>query len=133
MRADCKRPLMFVAAYRRLMSLMVFNKRGTEIAARIMIMATTINNSIREKPRPLFCFVVCSIYGTRMPLSFAQVCPGGSFIVGLGGTRVKAPRYIVPGNERHPRAGYAAMLRFDRGQSYSRVTSVRSSGGRGAW
>src|SRR5258708_28552263 len=71
------------------------------------------------------------IYGTRMPLSFAQVCPGGSFIVGLGGTRVKAPRYIVPGDERHPRARYAAMLRFDLGQSYSRVTSVRTSGGRG--
>ena len=36
-----------------------------------------------------------------MPLWFAQVFPGGTFIVGLGWTRVKARGYIATGDKRH--------------------------------
>jgi hypothetical protein len=39
-----------------------------------------------------------------MPLWFAQVFPGGAFIVGLGWTRVKARGYIATGDERYLRA-----------------------------
>ena len=38
-----------------------------------------------------------------MPLWFAQVFPGGTFIVGLGWTRVKARGYIATGDERYLR------------------------------
>jgi len=111
MRADCKRPLIFVAAYRILMSLMEFNKRGTEIAARIMIMATTMINSIKEKPRPLFCVVECSI--------------SGNFSLWGGCKLVKARWYLADGDDCHSKR-LAVSYSCARGERQSLVSEPRS-------
>src|SRR5260370_37350052 len=70
---------------------MVFNMRGTVIAAKIMMMTATMIISIREKPRSFFRLVECSILRFERSYRFADM-PRPSVIVGAGRRWVKARR-----------------------------------------
>src|SRR5260370_40600752 len=70
---------------------MVFNMRGTVIAAKIMMMTATMIISIREKPRSFFRLVECSILRFERSYRFADM-PRPSVIVGAGRGWVKARR-----------------------------------------